>query len=72
MGVTVMTAELIKFLKEKGYRFSHQGRHMIYVKGKHRVAVPAHRGAGDKGTLNAILTETGFKTKDIKDWRERG
>ena len=55
--------ELLKMLKKDGWALDRvKGSHHIMVKGKLTVVVPVH-GNSDipKGTLNAILKQSGLK-----------
>ena len=56
--------EMDKLLRDNGWAQDKKGNgssHIIYRKGDRKVPVPNHSGDIPKGTLNAILKQTGLK-----------
>ena len=73
MGFTVTVAELLAFLRFKGYTIqTGGGRHGTkVVKGNHKIPIPTHGGVLGKGTARKILSEAGYRPDDYMDWRQR-
>jgi len=71
MGFVTTAAEIIAFLKSKGYHVeTGRGRHGTkIVKGNHRIPLPMHGGTLDKGTARKILSDAGYKPNDLMEWR---
>ena len=62
MGFVTTAAEIMAFLKSKGFTIeTGRGRHGTkVVKGKHKIPIPRHGGALAKGTVDGILAEAGL------------
>ena len=73
MGFTVTVAELLAFLRSKGYTIqTGRGRHGTKaVKGKHKIPIPRHGGTLAKGTADDILSEAGYSPEDVMEWRQK-
>ena len=74
MGFTVTVAELLAFLRSKGYTVqTGRGRHGTKaVKGNHKIPIPAHGGTLGKGVAHKILSDAGGYTEDdVMKWRRQ-
>ena len=74
MGFTVTVAELLAFLRSKGYTIqTGRGRHGTKaVKGNHRIPIPIiHGGTLGKGLAASILEEAGYTANDVMKWRRQ-
>ena len=71
MGFTITAAELIAFLRSKGYTIqTGMGRHGTKaVKGNYRISIPRHGGTLAKGTAREILAIAGYTINDVMEWR---
>ena len=71
MGFTITAAELMAFLRSKGYTIqTGRGRHGTKaVRGNHRIPIPIHGGTLAKGTVDGILSEAGYSPNDVMEWR---
>ena len=71
MGFTITAAELIAFLRSKGYTIqTGRGRHGTKaVKGNHRIPIPIHGGTMADGTARKILVRAGYTVDDVMKWR---
>ena len=71
MGFVTTAAEIMAFLKSKGYHVEKgRGRHGVkMVKGSHRIAIPAHSRDMAIGTTNGILGQAGYIINDMMEWR---
>lgn len=59
---------VIKILKRAGFKFIRQkGSHQIYFKNNRAVVVPYHRNDLRKGTLIAIIKQSGLTLKEFID-----
>lgn len=72
VGFTMTTVEIIGFLEANGFWKLRTGRHLIMTNGEKTLPIPAHKGDLPKGTLSGILQQAGFRTKQAKEWKERG
>ena len=74
MGFTITVAELMAFLRSKGYTIrAGRGRHGTKaVKGNHKIPIPVH-GGGElgKGVARKILAKAGYSPEDLMEWREQ-
>jgi len=73
MGFTITAAELMAFLRSKGYTIqTGRGRHGTKaVKGNHRISIPMHGGTLAKGTAREILAKAGYRPDDFMEWRQQ-
>ena len=73
MGFNVTVAELLAFLRSKGYTIqTGRGRHGTkVVKGNHRIPIPIHGGTLGKGLARKILYKAGYTADDVMKWREQ-
>ena len=73
MGFVTTIAEIMAFLKSKGYHIeTGRGRHGVkMVKGKYRIPIPVHGGTLGKGMARKILSDAGYKPDDLMEWRRR-
>ena len=71
MGFTITAAELMAFLRSKGYTIqSGKGRHGVKaVKGGQRISIPINGGTMADGTARGILAQAGYTINDVMDWR---
>ena len=70
MGFVTTAAELKKFLESKGfYVVSQHGSHVKMTNGTRTTIVPMHTGDMKQKTARGILTQAGFRTSDIMNWR---
>jgi predicted RNA binding protein YcfA (HicA-like mRNA interferase family) len=71
VGFTITAAELMAFLKSKGFHVeTKRGRHGVKaVKGAQRIPIPAHTGDLKKGTVDSILEKAGYTSNDVLIWR---
>ena len=71
MGFVTTAAELLAFLRSKGFTIeTGRGRHGTKaVKGNHRIPIPTHGGTLRKGTAKKILAEAGYNPDDLMEWR---
>ena len=62
MGFTITVAELMAFLRSKGYTIqTGSGRHGTKaVKGNQKIPIPAHSGDMPLGTVVSILGQAGY------------
>lgn len=59
-----------KILKRAGFKFIRQkGSHRIYLKGTKAVVVPYHNKELKKGTLSAVIKQSGLTLKEFVDLR---
>ena len=73
MGFVTTAAEIIAFLKSKGYHVeTGRGRHGTKaVKGKQRIPLPTHPGDLSSITADEILEQARYSKKDLLEWRRR-
>ena len=73
MGFTITAAELMAFLRSKGYTMqTGSGRHGTKaVRGAQRIPIPRHGGTMADGTVRGILAQAGYTTNDVMEWRRR-
>jgi len=73
VGFTITAAELIAFLRSKGYTIrTERARHGTKaVKGGHKIPIPIHRGTMADGTVRSILAQAGYTTNDVIEWRRQ-
>ena len=73
MGFTITVAELLAFLRSKGYTMqTGGGRHGTKaVKGNHRIPIPRHGGTMADGTARGILAQAGYTIDDVMEWRRQ-
>lgn len=58
--------EVIKILKKAGFKFIRQkGSHQIYLKNNRAVTVPYHNSDLRKGTLIAIIKQSGLTLREF-------
>ena len=58
--------EIIKILKKAGFKLVRQkGSHQIYLKNNRAVTIPYHNRDLRKGTLNAIIKQSGLTLKEF-------
>ena len=71
MGFTITAAELMAFLRSKGYTIqTGRGRHGTKaVKGNHKIPIPAHPSDLSTATAGRILKQAGYTIGDVMDWR---
>ena len=71
MGFVTTIAEIMAFLKSKGYHLdTGRGRHGVkMVKGSQRIPIPAHPGDLPPGTAGRILKLAGYTINDFLEWR---
>jgi predicted RNA binding protein YcfA (HicA-like mRNA interferase family) len=72
VGFTMTTLEIIGFLEANGFWKLRTGRHPIMTNGEKTLPIPVHKGDLPKGTVSGILQQAGFRTKQAKEWKERG
>lgn len=71
MGFTMTAAEIIRFLKERGFIQKSGGRHQVHlIRGKQKIPIPDHSGDLAAGTLRAILKKAGYTPDDVMEWRK--
>lgn len=73
MGFTITAAELLQFLKSKGYTIkTGRGRHGTKaVKDEFVIPIPRHGKDIGKGLASAILNSVGYTANDVMKWRRR-
>lgn len=73
MAFTITAAELIAFLRSKGFAVeTGRGRHGTKVViGGQRIPIPAHGGDMPQGTVNRILKIAGYAIDDVMKWRRQ-
>ena len=73
MGFTITAAELLAFLRSKGYMIqTGKGRHGVKaVKGRQRIPIPIHGGTLGKGVAVKILVRAGYIPDDVMEWRRQ-
>ena len=71
MGFTITAAELMAFLRSKGYTIqTGHGRHGTKaVKGSQKIPIPRHGGTVPIGTARNILAIAGYTIDDVVEWR---
>ena len=71
MGFTITAAELLAFLRSKGYEIqTGRGKHGTKaVKGKQKIPIPIHGGDVPSGTVVGILGQAGYDKDDFLEWR---
>jgi hypothetical protein len=73
MGFTITVAELLAFLRTKGYTVqTGRGRHGTKaVNGNHKIPIPMHGGLLGKGTACKMLSDAGDGLDDFMEWRRQ-
>jgi len=73
VGFTITVAELLAFLRSKGYTVqTGRGRHGTKaVNGNHRIPIPIHGGTLGKGLVSTILDQAGYTANDVMEWRRQ-
>ena len=73
MGFTITAAELLAFLRSKGYAIqTGRARHGTKaVKGRQKIPMPMHSGTLADGTVRGILAQAGYTTDDVMEWRRQ-
>jgi predicted RNA binding protein YcfA (HicA-like mRNA interferase family) len=63
---SLKSREVIKVLEKLGFVFVRQkGSHRIYVKGSIGITIPYHTKDLKKGTLKAIIKQTGLSVEEF-------
>jgi predicted RNA binding protein YcfA (HicA-like mRNA interferase family) len=63
---SLKSKEVIKVLEKLGFVFVRQkGSHRIYVKGSIGITIPYHTKDLKKGTLKAIIKQTGLSVEEF-------
>jgi predicted RNA binding protein YcfA (HicA-like mRNA interferase family) len=73
LGFTVTVAEVLAFLRTKGYTVqTGKGKHGTKaVKGKQKIPIPIHGGGTlGKGVADKILSRAGYGLNDLIEWRQ--
>ena len=73
MGFVTTAAELLAFLRSKGFTIeTGRGRHGTKaVKGEQKIPIPAHSGDLATATAGRILKQAGYTINDVLEWRRQ-